>query len=221
MTITSDTIKKAFAPITQVKTTEPVGVDLEKVTKAFSDEIATFADSEDPMAGIDALEATVVKFEQMLDAATTGEDGSVVVTGKSTEFAKGFAPDAPEPKAEVTAEPNPGLTIQAKSDEEKAADQKKADEEKAKAEKAKAEETAKEADAEETAKADDAEDLSDDITWEKDLAPSQTPTMRSERMTKGERIIPARKGGRSATKKAADAREKALARRDSGERTLS
>lgn len=57
------------------------------------------------------------------------------------------------------------------------------------------------------------DDLSDDIQWEKDLAPEVPPTSYAARLTKSERPVPARKGALKIASKQAEAREKALERR--------
>jgi hypothetical protein len=185
MTITSEQLKKAFAPITQIAKAEPpVAVDLEKIATLVITEASEFANAEDPIGKLDALYSRVDKIDAMLEGATVDERGNVLV--KASDLATAFTTSKPK-QAETAKEE----TTTAK------------------------EETSPEVETDaSTQKASDSNDLSNDISWENDLSPTHPPVLKSERMTKDERVVPAQQGGRASTHKAADAREKALARRD-------
>ena len=69
-------------------------------------------------------------------------------------------------------------------------------------------------------KPDDVAKSGEEIEWPRDLSPKTPPTLRSERMTKGQRPVPARKGaGASVEQKYNDKRERAMGR-TSGDRVM-
>jgi len=217
MTITNDQIKKAFAPIANITKAEPVKLDLEGVATSLITKTADFANADNPLAELDGLEDVVNKVDHMLGHAVESEDGvSFLVSGDSLACAtaKSLSPKASETQTASSAaaidkgsEEEPAETSQAEKDKATEVDKLNHtdDEGKTKGKKKKKKKTEKN---------DDEMDLRDDISWEKDLAPSHPPTLKSERQTKDERVVPARKGGRDSTQKAKTAREKAMARRD-------
>ncbi len=203
MTITAEELKKAFAPITSIEKNEPVELDLHKVATALITETNEFVSSDDPMANLDSICKRVDEIDTLLSKASSEEDGTVMVSS-ADEIAKDFAPEDTE-KAKKKVNPfAPGGDLAGdKNDEEMKGKKKSGDKEKAK----KSEESGEDTDSgtkTETEKADD------EVTWEDDLSPKEMPLSRKARMTKSERPIPARRGGRAALTKYERARERAL-----------
>lgn len=192
MTVDVEELRKALAPITNIEKTERVEVDVLKVAKALVDETTTLASAEDPMAGLDALCERVEKIGDLLDKAEEDDKGAIFVQAVPEGVAKEFAKDkacAPGKKP--------------KKAEDAPADTKKDDETEAGEGDAQATETQK-----------DEDGLSDDIAWERDLAPAKPPTTLKERLTKAERPVPARRGAPDRMRKWEEARDRAMGRGD-------
>jgi len=192
MTITADAFSQLRKTFT-APAAEQSGVDLLKVaTKLSTDASAVFGDA-DPMSKLDELGKSVDAIDALLSKAVEDKDGNVFISGKVDEQ---FAVDKAIPPQFL--KPKPGE----KKPKGKDGDKGKGDDAG----------TAKGDDGGENTDTAKGEDLSDDVSWEHDLAPKNGPVSRSARMTKGERPIPARRNARVRTEKHERARDRAFGR---------
>ena len=220
----------ALSPIADLKKRESTEVDLAKVATTLVDEIDATLVAEDPDAAVGALEKRLDEIGGMLDMATELEDGTVVVSAApgESEIAKEFkadeAEDADKAKGKGMGK-KPPFGKEDMEDEESAKGKTKKDGEgedgegeesdDADAEAGKKDGEGEESDGEdgEGEETDTEKSLSDDIEWERDLAPAKPPIRRAERLTKGEVPVPARKGARQhVADKYTRARDRAMGR---------
>jgi len=204
MPITADELKKALAPITEIEKTERVDLDPLKVAKALVAETTSFVSADDPMSKLDAICDRVDGIDTLLEKAEEDDGGIFVSVLPTNEIAKEFsivktdpkpAPAAPPPVTEKGKEGTGGVAeAGATSEGDKAQGGAKA---------------APEGGKTETEKGDG---LSDDVEWANDLAPAKPPTTRSERLTKDERPVPARRGASATMAKYEKARDRAMGR---------
>jgi len=191
MTITSDTIKSAFARIAKAKNDpapEGVVVDTEKMLGSVVDSTTEFCKADDPLTKLDDLAKSVETVDTLLEGATENADGTILVKSEHAELAAQFA-------VEKSEEEDSDDDLEEEDDEEDES-----------------------GDEEPVSKgvSDDDADLSDDISWENDLSPATPPVRRSEVLTKGERPVRAERGALTRMEKAQDKRDRALARRSQG-----
>lgn len=195
MKITSEAVKKAFAPITTLKSQQRVQVDPAKVVTSLIDDMAKVADADDPLPAFEALEKRVNAIDAILEKASEDEHGNLFVL-TADDVAKEFAP-APPPAENAEADKAKG--------------------------KAKAEDEEMDEEAEEikggkgkTTKTEESEVSTDKDGWPSDLSPAEPPVRRSERATEAEVIVPARKSAREKLEKWRENRDRALANRGAG-----
>lgn len=195
MAIDAKILKGAFAPFAQVKKRGTVEVDLGKVAAAVLDATSSIAKADDPEAALALLEKGVADIDTFLGTCEATDDGVVAPGGEVAEsFAKGKSWDGPPPWLK-----KPGKKPEGEEEDEEKGKKKKAASSTAKGEGEGAEEVAK-------AEGDD--------EWPVDLSPRKGPVMRSERLTKGERPIPARSGSHRTNDKYQRARDRAMGRGD-------